>query len=162
MDRRLLSNLWNGSKVINKMKLDGFQKHRLFFSLSSDLAFIRHTSTNHALEWKIGFICCFTLKENMNKNEIGENQGNVQSTNHLHRLSELGWSWRNWWGRETADTTDSLTSDSAVHWDSGSLFFTTCIGLPACSHTSSVHMLPEKSALKPPASLPLQGTLTSH
>lgn len=95
-------------------------------------------------------------------NEIGENQGNVQSTNHLHRLSELGWSGRNWWGRETADTTDSLTSDSAILCDSGSLFFTTSIGLPACSNTSGVQRPSEKCALKPPASLPRQETITSH
>lgn len=62
----LLFNLGNGSKAINKMKLDSSQKHGLlfsfFFSVSGGSGLLRHTSTNHRLILKSDFILLLYLR----------------------------------------------------------------------------------------------------
>lgn len=82
----LLFNLWNGLKAVNKRKLDGFQKYRLCFSISSDSMLLRHISTNHTLILKNWFYFAVLLKKHMH-NSIPRK---VQNTKHLSCMLELG------------------------------------------------------------------------
>lgn len=144
MDGWLLCNLWNGSKTINKMKLDSFQTHgRRFLPWSSDLVFLKHTSTHHVLPVKIWFSLVVYLKENVN-NKIGEKQGKVQIAAPLDCLSEvgLGGIGENW--RESSSFMLSDFSYCTAQWLCQSpVYYIHCTSLPACSNASSVCMLSE-------------------
>lgn len=76
----LLFNLRNGSKSVNKTELDGFQKHRLCFSILSDSMLPRCTPASLILIFKNWLCFAVTLeKESMHyKTKQKNNTGTTE------------------------------------------------------------------------------------
>ena len=93
----LLLNLRNGSKAVNKRKLNGFQKHQFcLFNFSNSMC-LRHASTNHTLIFKNWFHFAVLLNEDMHNNIMG-NQRKPQNTKHPNCMPECTQEWG--WGKE--------------------------------------------------------------
>lgn len=141
MDRWLLSNLWNGSKVMNKMKLDSFQEHRLCFTFFVCWSGVSktHFHSSRVNSEKLVLSAVLHLRTWIMREEKNNEKCKPKSPQ-----LPLSWVGVGGIGEEGRDCRCFMLSE--LRYCSTQWFWQSpvssihCISLLACSHASSVQM----------------------